>query len=41
MNCSTPNCGTTALVREPLPLCGTCTLRVLAAYANLNLTAGS
>jgi hypothetical protein len=29
------------VVREPLPLCGACSLRVIAAYATVNLTAGS
>lgn len=37
MNCSTANCRTESLVREPLPLCGTCALRVIAAYARANL----
>ena len=37
MNCSTGTCTGTAQVREPLPLCGTCALRVIAAYAAANL----
>lgn len=37
MNCSVGTCTGTAQVREPLPLCGTCALRVLAAYAAANL----
>ncbi|MEU2315172.1 hypothetical protein [Streptomyces albidoflavus] len=41
MNCSTDACTRTALVREPLPLCRTCTLQVLANYANANLSASS
>lgn len=40
MNCSVGTCTRTAQVREPLPLCGTCALGVLAAYAAANL-AGS
>lgn len=41
MNCSTDICTRTALVREPLPLCRTCTLQVLANYANANLAASA
>ena len=37
MNCSVGTCTRTAEVREPLPLCGTCALRVVAAYAAANL----
>ncbi|MDJ0465031.1 hypothetical protein [Streptomyces sp. H27-C3] len=37
MNCSVGTCTGTAQVREPLPLCGTCALRVIAAYAEANL----
>ena len=37
MICSVRTCTGTSLVREPLPLCGTCALRVLAAYAATNL----
>jgi len=37
MNCSVETCTRTAEVREPLPLCGTCTLQVLAAYVAVNL----
>lgn len=39
MNCSVRTCTGTAQVREPLPLCGTCALRVVAAYATANLPA--
>jgi hypothetical protein len=41
MNCSIGTCAEPAEVREPLPLCGTDALRVIAAYAEANLTAGS
>lgn len=41
MNCSVGTCAEPAEVREPLPLCGTDALRVIAAYANANLDAGS
>jgi hypothetical protein len=37
MKCSVGTCIGTAQVREPLPLCGTCALRVIAAYAAANL----
>lgn len=37
MNCSVGTCTRTAEVHEPLPLCGTCALRVVAAYAAANL----
>lgn len=37
MNCSVGTCTRTAQVREPLPLCGTCALRVIAEYAAANL----
>lgn len=37
MNCSTANCRTAPVVHEPVPLCGTCALLVLAAYAEANL----
>lgn len=40
MNCSTGTCTANVLVREPVPLCGTCALRVIANYAAANL-AGS
>lgn len=41
MNCSVGTCTRTAEVLEPLPLCGTDALRVIAAYAHANLPAGS
>ncbi|WP_282797343.1 hypothetical protein [Streptomyces sp. CC224B] len=37
MNCSVGTCTGTPQVRKPLPLCGTCALRVIAAYAAANL----
>ena len=37
MNCTVGTCTGTVQVREPLPLCGTCALRVVAAYAAANL----
>jgi hypothetical protein len=41
MNCSVGTCAEPAEVREPLPLCGTDALRVIAAYAEANLAGGS
>lgn len=41
MNCSTRTCNGTAEVREPLPLCGTCALLVMASYAAANLGSGT
>lgn len=37
MNCFVGTCTRTAQVREPLPLCGTCALLAIAAYAAANL----
>lgn len=37
MNCTVGTCTRTAQVHEPLPLCGTCALRVIANYATANL----
>lgn len=37
MNCSVRTCTGTPLITRPLPLCGTCALRVMAGYAAANL----
>lgn len=37
MNCSVRTCNGTALITRPLPLCGTCCLRVMTGYAAANL----